>query len=248
VDIIQSNDKLPVRLGNCPIIDAVVEIRFTSKLFPEAVFGVAYQSIKEQYPKVERLPILDFPKEIVEKDPILKTKPQFKMVSGGFILQIGPQTISLGLVMPYPGWAKFFPEVKKLFSEMHDAGVIDSIYRLGIRYSNYFGGTDLFSKVNLEIQYNKVAIPYSKTFLRTELDQDGFSNTLQVSNSHLKEISHSRKTEIGSIIDIDTYREYENKPTLDQVLKDIEAGHDVEKKIFWNLLGKDLKNTLKPTF
>lgn len=51
--------ELPKKIDPCPIVDAIIEIRFSTNIHPSAVFGVIYNEFKDKYPTVEKLPILN---------------------------------------------------------------------------------------------------------------------------------------------------------------------------------------------
>ena len=87
--------KLPKLIDPCPIIEAIIEIRFESKLISDAIFGVIYNSVKETFPKTENLPILQIPENIRINDPNLKYNPYYSLLNNNFILQIGPKVVSL---------------------------------------------------------------------------------------------------------------------------------------------------------
>ncbi|MFA6570954.1 MAG: TIGR04255 family protein, partial [Bacteroidota bacterium] len=112
--------KLPNKILKCPIIDTVIEIRFNSKINPNAIFGIIYNNLKKEYPKVETLPILQIPEQLREKDPVFKYKPFYKISDGKYSLQIGYDVIAFGSVMPYPGWTmietKFYKNIKQILA------------------------------------------------------------------------------------------------------------------------------------
>jgi len=56
--------KIPKKIDPCPIVEAIVEIRFDSNLPGDAIFGVIYNQFKEDYPKFTKLPILQLPEAI----------------------------------------------------------------------------------------------------------------------------------------------------------------------------------------
>ena len=49
-------NKLPIKISPCPIIEAAVELKFSSDLPKGAVFGVLYNSLKDRFGNVEQLP------------------------------------------------------------------------------------------------------------------------------------------------------------------------------------------------
>ena len=76
--------KLPSRLSNCPIIDALVELRFESNLNKSLIFGYMYKQIVELYPHeypngVISLPVLQIPEAIRNSDPNMRFKPLYRL-------------------------------------------------------------------------------------------------------------------------------------------------------------------------
>ncbi len=65
-------NKLPIKIFPCPIIEATIELKFSSNLPKGAVFGLIYQVVKDKFAKVERLPTAMLPTEIIENDPNFK--------------------------------------------------------------------------------------------------------------------------------------------------------------------------------
>lgn len=63
----------PKKISPCPIVEASVEIRFTSEVLPDAIFGIIYQAFKDEFSsKPEKLPILQLPEQIRSMDRNLK--------------------------------------------------------------------------------------------------------------------------------------------------------------------------------
>jgi uncharacterized protein (TIGR04255 family) len=243
---------LPKTLKNCPIVDSVVEVRFTSDLVSQAVFGVVYEKLKHKYPLVENLPITQFPQIVIDADVNLQNKPHYRLRGNSpYSIQIGPNVITIGPQLPYPGWKdSFSPTIKETLDLVYTIGIIKAITRVGIRYTNFFPEMDVFQKATLKIQFNDQPISYKRTILRTEIALDDFSNTLQVSNDATWQPDSRTQVLIsGSLIDVDTFRDYhENGIDKDALLGHIEKGHEVEKIIFWNTLGQELRNHLQPIF
>ena len=82
--------KLPKKITPCPIVEAIVEVRFESDIPEDAIFGVIYSKFKEEYSDLEKTALLQLPEQIRSKDPSLKFKPYYKLRNENFILQIGP--------------------------------------------------------------------------------------------------------------------------------------------------------------
>lgn len=241
-------DQLPKKLNICPIVDSVVEIRFSTNLVAAAVFGILYESFKINFPKVEELPILQFPQAMREADPNLRFTPHYRLTGDKFLIQIGPRSITVSPTPgTYPGWQSFSVMVTEAFETLFNRVKIENVIRLGIRYTNFFGTKNIYEKLNLKIKYHSQSIPFEKTLLKTDLASDDFTTTLQVSNDATRNDGVSLIP--GSIIDVDTFKIYpSNSMDVKAVLKDVENGHTTEKRIFWDLLNDSFKTELGPTY
>lgn len=238
--------KLPIRTEKCPIIDALIEIRFETPLFPNAVFGLIYDALREDYPdKVEKLPILQLPEQLREQDPGLKFKPYYKIENARFIVQIGPDVLTVSSKNPYPGWSIFESHVFYIIEKVIKRGIITKVIRIGHRYINFFSG-DILPKLNIEFCVCNSLYNTSETTIRTEIKDGGFINTLQLSNSVTLE--KDKELHLGSIIDIDTYRFFDDLSSIGAYKGNIKVAHKTGKALFFSLLKKDLLNSLNPIY
>ena len=100
---------LPKGIDPCPIKEAIIEIRFESVLPPDAVFGVVYNELKDIYKTPEPLPIMQLPASVRDQDKNLHFQPYYRIKRDNFLLQIGPQMLSLA-VTAYSTWVEFLGE------------------------------------------------------------------------------------------------------------------------------------------
>jgi len=243
-------EPLPLALDKCPIIDTIAEIRFISDVFPQARFGIIYEKLKHDYPQVEQLPLATVvPMSSLENDPNLKFKPHFRLIGkDGTFVQYGFDVLTISPQYPYPGWASFSALVEKIFAAILPTGILKGVTRLGLRYTNFFEQKDIFPGINLSIDFKNNPISYKNTWLRTELSKDGFNNNLQISNSSSWN-PPKEENKTGSIIDIDTFKNYsDNLEFLKSYMDEISKAHDVEKRIFWELLKPETRKELGPKF
>lgn len=232
---------LPKSITPCPIVEALVEIRFTTKIHPSAIFGMIYNALQADFPKVESLPILQLPEVVRANDPNFKFKPHYRVLSQNFITQIGPDVLSINSSPSYLEWEEFSKQIFSVFNRIEEIGVVDSVLRFGIRYINFFDN-DIFRDIDLKISVGKDDIAYNNTIIRTEIDQGAYSSSLQVANN----ANHNGR--LGSIIDIDTHTE-SNLTDFFKNKKSIVAGaHAKEKELFYSLLKDDFLKTLNPIY
>lgn len=232
---------LPSNIDPCPIVDALLEVRFTSIINANAVFGIIYNVLQNDFPKVESLPILQLPDIIKANDPNFKYKPYYKISNDRFVVQIGPEVITISSFPTYQGWDLFSQIILDVLSKVENIKIINTIERIGIRYINFFE-TNIFEKINLKVYLEEDEIQYNNTIVRTEIEQGEFKSTLQTANNAII------NEKIGSIIDIDTFTTNNLESFFSRKIEIIEAGHLKEKELFFSLLKTEFLNTLHPKY
>jgi uncharacterized protein (TIGR04255 family) len=232
---------LPKSISPCPILDALFEIRFTSKIHPSAVFGMIYNVLQDDFPKVENLPILQLPEAVRASDPNLKFKPLYRISNEKFVTQIGQDVLTISSFPEYSGWDEFSKQIFSILDRIEKVGIIDSVIRVGIRYINFFEN-DVFKDIDLKISINSEDITYKNTIIRTEIEQEAYKSSLQIANN----ANHNNR--LGSIIDIDTFTESNLKNFFLNKEELISGGHTKEKELFFSLLKEDFLKKLNPTY
>jgi uncharacterized protein (TIGR04255 family) len=236
---------LPREIVPCPIIDAVIEIRFKSDLFSNAVFGVIYNVLKSEFQNPEKLPILQIPEQLRDIDPNFKFKPHYKIQNQTSIIQIGPDVLSISSPIPYIGWDAYSLCINKYLQIIISLNVISEVSRLGMRYISFFQ-SDIFQSINLNVEINDKRHNCHNSLFRTELQSGTFTNTLQIANNVTQVINN--QTKIGSVIDIDTNKMYNGKDFLTSYSTEIQNAHLEEKQLFFGLLKPDFLKSLNPVY
>lgn len=232
---------LPKTLEPCPIVDALLEVRFSSKINANAVFGVIYNALQNDFPKVESLPILQLPDTVRANDPNLKYKPHYKLSNEDFLMQVGPDVFSISSFPNYKGWKEFSRLIFDVLEKVESTKVIETVRRLGIRYINFFD-SDIFENIDLKVLIKGEDILYKNTVVRTEIEQKPFFSTLQIANS----VNVNGK--LGSIIDIDTYKATDLEDFFLNKEETINSGHLKEKELFFSLLKHEFLTSFNPQY
>lgn len=239
--------KLPIKLGSCPIIEALIEIRFETGIFPSAVFGLIYDCIKEDYPgKVEPLPILQLPEQLRSVDPNLKFKPHYRLQNDKFMLQIGPDVLTISSLHPYCGWENLKPHAVHILGNIFTKKVFNKVTRLGLRYVNVFN-TVVVDKLNICLKINDNEHLKFNTQIRTEIPEGSFISILQVTTKAKVSTTTNIYRE-GTILDIDTCRVYADNHFIENYGHELDAAHLIEKKLFFKLIKEDYLLSLKPEY
>jgi len=235
-------EKLPKKITPCHIKDAIIELRFETSMPPDAIFGVIYQEIKDDFPKSEDLPITQLPLQM-RRDINLLYKAYYKLTNKNFVFKVGPKMVSVSNIEEYEGWNNFSKKFYKCYSKIEKLKIIDKIVRLGMRYIDFYE-FDIFDKVNLNINKENQPLRSNDIFIRTLLESGRFKQTLQVSNNAEMQLKLGRKK--GSVIDIDTY--IENSNIKNNMKELIEKGHIAQKELFFSLLKPEFLQELNPEY
>lgn len=237
--------EIPKKITPCPIIEAIIEMRFESKIPAEAVFGIVYDKFKDEYKKVEKLPILQLPEIVRTEDPNFRFQPHYKLLNENYILQIGPNVLSIVNINNYVGWNEFSLKVKNTFKKINELGLITKADRLGIRYINFFE-LDIFENINLSILLSEKSLisESEQITFRSTLKTGDFLSNLQIINKGNMILNQIQKS--GSAIDIDTY--ISDIPNVNNIDTLLENGHKEEKLLFFKLLKKDFLEKFDPEY
>jgi len=237
---------IPTKITPCPIVEAIVELRFEADLPDEAVFGVIYSSFRNETGEIEKLPILQLPEALRSTDPNLIYKPHYRLRKGEYTVQIGPKVFSFANIEEYVGWNTFSTEIGNRFEKLFKLGIIKSIGRFGLRYINLFSEMNIYEKSTLKIHLGESNQYGNQINLTMAMPMGGFLSKLVMVNNAEVKLQSREGTVKGSLIDIDVALE---KPVkIKKVREIVEQAHNEEKKLFFSLLNPDFLETLNPEY
>jgi len=240
-------DKLPIRINPCPIVEAVVEIRFSSLLPGEAIYGILYSKIGGMFKSSSNLPILQLPEALRTADPNLMYQPHHLFANGDLSLRVGPRTLLFANNGAYKGWDNFSKFVISVLEDIRDTKIVHLPERIGIRYFNFFSHP-ILDKINFAVNHLGKTIADENTVVRIEFKRGAFVEILNVANKSGLTINNSPV--VGSLIDIDCIYNYESgsTPFYDSYGGILEQGHLLEKTSFFDLLLPEFLKTLNPVY
>ena len=238
---------LPKNINPCPIIDANIEIRFSTDVEPDAVFGLIYREVRGDYADIEKLPILQIPEKIRNEDPNFQYKATHRLKNDIFTMQIGPRTIAVGAGSgrDYPGWLVINEEIERRLQNMDKIDLKPVITRVGVRYIDFFED-DIFDNIKLKITANGTQVSNEQCLIRLEFVEGELLQALQIAN-HV-EIQDDSKSRQGSAVDIDTYIEADLGQSFSKQSVWIEKGHALQKERFFGLLTDGFLKSLNPEY
>jgi uncharacterized protein (TIGR04255 family) len=234
---------LPKKISPCPIVDSILELRFATSFPHDAIFGIVYNAFKSDYPRYESLPILQLPEPVRKADPNLKFKPYYRLSNDKFVIQIGADVATISSFPEYVGWDIFKTEITSFFNTIKALAIIDDVSRIALRVINFFPDVDIFQQAKIALIISEEPIVSQKTLLNTGFVYDhGINSTLNISNDAMINLTQ------GSIIDIDTFREYNKVFDVYSIISEIEMIHDKEKALFFSLLKDDFLKKFNPEY
>lgn len=239
------NNNNGIKLSKSPIIETTLDIVCSFNVPTEAIFGIMYNSLSNTFGKlnVQGLPILNLPEQLRESDPNLRNKPTHRIDCEQGVISVGPHIISISILPPYKNWEEYVGFISQIIGIIKGLNIVGNIHTLNLRYLNFLK-SNVYDKINLDINIAGTKISYPSTVLRTEIPADIYGkmvNVLQITNSvHVKNEAMGLDDD-GSLIDIVVV----NKNTDLNSLNDcIARSHQSAKELFFSLLSEDLLKEL----
>lgn len=236
---------LPKKINPDPIVESIFEVRFSSPLPEDAIFGILYSQFKGEYPQFEQLPILQLPAAVRAQDPGLRYNPYYKTQKENFILQVGPRSFSISNVAKYVGWGEFSKKIYSTYEQVEKSGVIGKIERIGLRYINILESINIYEKSNFVVSLKDEPV-IRKTNIITEIPfEKGICMLKTTSDAEAQLGGKAGKNIVGSVIDIDAVV---NQSKFKDINEAVEYAHNIEKELFFKILSDDFVKTLKPEY
>jgi uncharacterized protein (TIGR04255 family) len=239
-------DRLPIRIDPCPIVEAVLELRFITSESWLTLPGLLFAHIRERYPEQKNLPLADFPPEMRRLEPAFIYQPLVQFLSRDFLIQFGPRVVSL-VTKPnqYPGWTAFAEEMRWLLDRLQTLAFISEGERLGVRYINFFE-SDIFGNLLLEVNTQGKRIAGAELSIVTVLARSPLTARLQVANSAIVGTGNDAKR--GSVLDLDVWLGPLDFDLFHNGLEKFAAAHHFEKQVFFGLLKPEFLTSLNPVY
>jgi uncharacterized protein (TIGR04255 family) len=242
----QIPDRLPERIDPCPIVEAVLEIRFVTAESWSVLPGLLYSRIRERYPEKIELPISQIPEEVRRRDPAFTYLPLVQFLGKDFLIQFGPRVVSL-VTKPnaYSGWSAIRAELQWLVEQIQAASFIAEGERLGVRYIDFFKG-NVFPHLLIGGQVFEKPLRTSELSLAAVFRRAPFTARLNVTNGAV--VTQGEQSRVGSIFDLDVWAGSLDFDLFTDGIQRFDEAHALVKGIFFSLLKPEFLTTLHPTY
>jgi uncharacterized protein (TIGR04255 family) len=235
--------RIPERLKEDAVIEAVLEIRFDStEAIPEITVGRLADRLEWKNFRRHRLPISELPEQIRLSDPNLRVQPIIELVAPDGIrtVKIGTNVLSFHNTKRYLGWDAALKNelnstVEFLFSKVD--GI--KVRRIGLRYINGLTEEKHFVKsaasdlnIGITLKDKPLTGPFNLNFI---VDNGKLVTVTRIATKGM--VQGDIPVNLSAYIDIDTSTQdgfiSENKDEVNQIIED---AHTVLKTAFFDLL------------
>lgn len=237
-------ERLPTRISPCPIIEAILEIRFVTTTSWRLMPGLFYREISDRYAEPEDLPLGKMPEELRRGDARLAHQPLTRFDGKPFSIHFGPRVVSLIAAGEYPGWSAVRDEMRWLLDRLQATGIVLEGDRLGMRYVDFFGG-NLFPNLVVETKCAHQPVE-AEMNLTTVFKKGGFHARLILNNSVL--VENGGETKAGSVFDLDLFLPASKFELFEDGLEKFEEAHRLNKEVFFGLLKPEFLDKLNPEY
>jgi uncharacterized protein (TIGR04255 family) len=227
--------EIPQRLRKDAIVEALFELRFASREFPEVLVGKLVSALGDGM-AIERLPMADLPPPMRKADPNFAFLPTLQLKKENRLIRLGDQVVSWHVLPPYPGWENWIKEVSPTVDAACAILRTGFPTRLGLRYINILNKTDHhvsgIAAMNLSIEVNGRSL--SDVNLNYKVVRRGQSVTVKIASP---EFVQGPPRGFSLVIDIDVNTEGSGGPPAgwEGVQKWIEDAHTTLKEEFFTL-------------
>jgi len=243
--------RIPERLTNDAIVEAVFELRFeATSLIPDLVTARLADRADWSGYRQARLPFADLPQPIREHDPNLRFQPlmELKSPKNDELIKIGPNVISLHNLAPYLGWhTGFQSKIHSLIDYFYLTLNSPSFVRAGLRYLNALTHNhhhiSSINELNIEISINRNALknPFNLNF-----QYRAFRSKVVTRISSPEFVRGTVPQDMAAFIDIDVASETP-LPGTEELKEWLEEAHAQEKQEFFGLLPEEVVTKLEDT-
>lgn len=246
--------KIPKKITPDRIREAIVEIKYRSRVPFEIVPGYVFRALDDTYRYIMRpTPTPALPPH--EEAEIVGLQFQFgshMFHKDRIKIVLKPGSFVFNCLDSYVSWSTYLPEIKRFLEQISGADVVESFERVGLRYISVYEDMDLLPLINFSYAV-KIEEYDPKNFrFNSEFEYKGKTVILNISNQ-LPQIDPNQKTskpKTVSQIDIDVIQKNISVSSNDLALlvNHIESIHETEKEIYFSLLTEEFIATLNPEY
>jgi uncharacterized protein (TIGR04255 family) len=235
------NKRIPAKLKDDAIVEAVLEVRFDMTTIPEVLLGRLADCPSWKGFEQGRMPTYEIPAFLRQADPNLRYQPVFELHNAekNRTVRIGDHVLSYHRLAPYESWTKFKPELDAAIDALFAKADGLTIRRLGLRYINAMRpelhGISSISELDLTVAVESEAVAGNVNVNFTSDLSDDTQCTVRVATIEFVQGTLPPNSRV--LIDVDVFSKEAFKTKDAQKVKQwVQAAHTMEKEQFFRLL------------
>lgn len=245
--------RLPTKLGNEPLIDAIFEVRFVGSMPASVVLpGIFFGKLPGKK-IIEHLPIAQIPKPLRDADQNLKFAAISRIDWDAYFINVGDFSLSVSCKYPYPGWSKFRDAITKAIEILNSAGIVEKVERYSLKYIDLFPATtnrEKVSMLNMKVMIADHELREEPFQMRMEISKDGLIHAVQIVSS-ANAVLHNGLTKDGLVLDVDTLAVLDSI-SMQNLQNDfsikLDFIHSANKAMFFDCLNPKTIAALEPSY
>jgi uncharacterized protein (TIGR04255 family) len=243
-------EKLPVRLGKPPLVDAVFEVRFqaTQKSIAQLLPGFFFSRLGKEYPRSEAMPIASLPAEFRDMDASLRYQFHYRLSGETAAILVGDRSAAVSALTPYQGWDEFRPRIDSFLKVLDESKLVHNVERFSLKFVNVISSTSTsqLHLLNLELAIGGVKPSDSGFQLRTELNDADLVRIIEIRPHAVAKLRSKNIT--GLMLSIDCIQKTPGASISDLHLTTIEKVHLDLKQLFFGLITPATLSSLEPHY
>jgi len=248
-------ERLPIRLGAEPLLEAVCELRFASSFPASNVLpGLLLQGLQvpDSQISMQQLPAATLPKEMREIDPAMRDSPLIALKWSGRNVFIGDAMISVSCGKNYPGWEVFRADIEKVFRIAAASQIIRSITRFSLKYVDLIpsGNLEKAGGFDISMRLGELTLDRQNTVIRMEVVDAPFLHVVNAMTA-VDAVQEGAPPVRGSLIDVDTLHLAPPSSVLEfleLLAHNLNEAHERNKRMFFECLTQETLDRLKPSY
>ena len=246
------NDRIPLRLGKEPLLEAIWEIRFSSlkSLVVDLLPGMLFKSFPGRYTTVSKLPAADMPAPLIEIDPTLRYAPRIQLGEANQAIQIGDRAVSLSCRRPYSGWNRFSTDILELAKAVEETGLVERLERFSLKYIDLIELENPagLAHLNLDLKMGEYELATKPVQLRTEIQDQDLFHIIQIISPAEVGLPGTDGRLTGVLVDIDSIRLITEDASWNVLYQKLDDVHASCKRMFFSMLRPETVENLDPEF
>jgi uncharacterized protein (TIGR04255 family) len=245
--------QLPKKITPDSIINAVVEVKYESKVPFELLIGLLFPVFDDSYTYTAK-PLKNPSALIINpmQELAMNLGGQSLLYNDKISIRLLPSAFVFSCLGKYIGWDLFRAEIEKVLKIIGNTGYVIKWNRLGLRYITEYLKTDLKDCTKFSFTFGFPEVQSLSTTFHNEFEYKGAKVIMNLNNKiptvRQQEINKTLEVVPSSIIDVDVIKDPLSLEKVEEIMDVMEEVHTYEKEVFFTLLTEDFLKTLHPEY